>query len=107
MDRRDVTFAQAEGAAPLPRRLELGEVSQQLRVRLAEIFHLHLSNTSQVSSFYRVLGEPWNDILYSYHIDILHRFPSGFDSDLKEHLNSVERIFGDYNLDAPTYVSYI
>jgi hypothetical protein len=45
-DRKRLTFDQAEGAEPLPRPLNLKEVSTELRARLWTIIHRMLAGAS-------------------------------------------------------------
>lgn len=62
LDRKLVTFAQAEGAAPLPQQQRLKEVSMETRSELWAIVYRGLSFHS------RQLVGSWNDVLLSWHV---------------------------------------
>jgi hypothetical protein len=64
--RKVLTFAQAEGLAPLPAQLAKTELSPSLRARLWNVLHSSLL-AARVSSTQR-LSTPWAQILKDKHI---------------------------------------
>jgi hypothetical protein len=63
--RKKITFAQAEGADPLPRQLARSEVSQELRAVVRKYIHDE-STENGGSGWYLV--KPWSHILEQVHI---------------------------------------
>jgi hypothetical protein len=71
--RKNLTFEQAEGLAPLPKQLARTEVSQELRAVLWKYIHGQINETSEQGSYSYYLGDPWNDILQEVHVYREHR----------------------------------
>src|SRR5262245_41011947 len=97
-ERKRLTFAQAEGAEPLPQPLALKEVSQELRARLWGIVQgslaSHWYNNGTRSGG---LQKPWNAILRRKHIERDHKMADEFNDHYKELVYEVKRIFeGNY-----------
>jgi hypothetical protein len=63
-ERKQLTFEQAEGAAPLPTQLRPGEISPPLRAKLWEPIFDHLLFTKQSAGYVGAvfLGSPWSRI---------------------------------------------
>jgi hypothetical protein len=59
VDRKRLTFEQAEGAEPLPSQLGLKEISRELRIRLWEKLHNSINSSDQPK---------WDEILLRKHI---------------------------------------
>ena len=78
IDRSKLTFEQAEGSAPLPRQLELQEVSQQVRAVLWE--YIHGSLVAKTSREGYVFGD-WQVILRDMHVHRYHKMADEFTSD--------------------------
>lgn len=69
LDRSDITFAQAEGAAPLPRQLQLKEVSKELRVICWAVIHRALESGVEGTAyggFY--LSKAWIDCFFRWEV---------------------------------------
>ncbi len=93
-DRKQLTFEQAEGAAPLPTQLRPGEISPPLRAKLWELIFNHLSLTKK-SDVYSYLGSPWDRILRDYHVQHEHKMADAFDAKLSIHINRLSSLFKD------------
>ena len=82
-ERRELTFEQAEGAAPLPAQLQLREISKELRALLWLIVFESLKvATIQDTSGYSQGGyfrDNWAQILYDYHVLHEHRMANEAD----------------------------
>lgn len=100
-ERRNLTFAQAEGEAELPRQLKLKEISDELRAVLWGSVHESLTSHIRApysGASYSVIDEPWLRILKEIHILRRHRMIDDFDEDGNEQIQNVKEIFehGDY-----------
>ncbi len=87
IDRKKLTFEQAEGAAPLPSQLKLKEVSQQLRSLVWLIFHGELQAATRTESMGGVppwIGDPWVSILRDWWVFHHHRMVDEFDSSARQ-----------------------
>ena len=91
--RKNLTFEQAEGLAPLPKQLARTEVSQELRAVLWKYIHGLINETSEQGSYSYYLGDPWNDILQEVHVYREHRLIDDFSTDLKTAFAEVRRVF--------------
>jgi AbiJ N-terminal domain 4 len=73
-ERKKLTFEQAQGLAPLPRQLALGEISQEFRAilwsRLNKIFEEHSERTFHGVGYFR---KPWSTILNDLRVYRYHR----------------------------------
>ena len=101
LDRRTVTFEQAEGAEPLPVQLQLKEVSPELRARLWAVLHDQLRKAT--AGDHMGYAEPWIDggwreILRGRHVFRLHRPVDEFDKRAATQIAEVKMILmrGDY-----------
>jgi hypothetical protein len=92
MDRKKLTFEQAEGAAPLPSQLELKEISPQMRAMLFAFIH------EDISVYDRQVKDPWRTILEDHHVYRLHRMIDEFDSGWLEQREYIKHLIsgGDY-----------
>lgn len=99
-ERKQLTFAQAEGVDPLPTQLKLKEVSEQLRAVLWGIVHRSMEKNTE---YHSVTGESWfkgawEAILYRKHVFRDHRMADEFVNLRKELTEEIKAIFvmGDY-----------
>ena len=94
-DRKQLTFEQAEGAAPLPTQLRPGEISPPLRAKLWEPIFDHLSSTKESAGYGRplCLGSPWSRILRDYHVQHEHKMADAFDAKLSIHIDRLSSLF--------------
>lgn len=67
--RKTLTFAQAEGAEPLPTQLKREQVSDQLRAAVWEYIYTEMNRTAQHDTF-KYVGSPWRDVLKNAHAKI-------------------------------------
>ncbi|WP_421365930.1 AbiJ-NTD4 domain-containing protein [Agrobacterium tumefaciens] len=65
--RKELTFEQAEGAAPLPSQLALKEISSGLKAKMWQVFH-----DSLVADGSNWLSGNWDIILRDHHVDRLN-----------------------------------
>lgn len=77
--RKKLTFAQAEGAEPLPVQLQRTEVSPQLRAVVWDYIYRELNRTSR-REMYSYVGDPWKGALNSLHVLFYHKPADEFDS---------------------------
>jgi hypothetical protein len=95
-DRKKLTFAQAEGAEPLPRQLALGEVSPELRSRLWHIVHESLAKHTQHHHYApSSLGGKWPAVLYRKHVVRDHRMADEFKNSSEDLTRSLKKVFSD------------
>jgi hypothetical protein len=99
-DRRTVTFEQAEGAERLPRQLQLGELSQELRSYLWAVIYSSLGKSIRRES---IGGEvyfidPWLSLLRSKHLLRDHKMVDEFSAYSQPLIDEIKYIysFGDY-----------
>lgn len=90
-ERRKLTFAQAEGAAPLPRQLKLKEISKELRARLWGVVYQH-SGLGE-----RSVSTNWWDILQDRHTNVLHKMIDDFSFDRGRIRQELRNIFDNGN----------
>jgi hypothetical protein len=97
--RKRLTFAQAEGAAPLPTQLKRTEISSELRAVLWNYIYRELEETADTATWTYV-GEPWRTILRDVHVYLFHQPADEFDANFKQATGAVKRVFmaGDYVL---------
>ena len=98
-----MTFSQAEGIDPLPQRAKLGELPWNVRnVLWSGIYHW-INDSSDLSysaiGGFGVLGEPWDSVLYDFHVLILNKPGDEFNPNLIGQLDEIKKLFlkGDYN----------
>lgn len=86
--RKKLTFAQAEGAEPLPQQLAIGEVSQELRAKLWSVIYASILHYREAEYGSWYLGSPWLEILRRKHVvrdfKMADEFDPHFDSSIKE-----------------------
>jgi hypothetical protein len=101
-DRTKLTFSQAEGLAPLPSQLRLGELSEELRSILWAYLLRELQKTSYraIGRSYTLIGEPWYLILRDAHVFLYHKPTDEFDSYLEETMVIYKELIikGTYNM---------
>jgi hypothetical protein len=97
--RKDLTFEQAEGLAPLPTQLTRTEVSQELRAVLWKYIHEQIDETADMGGMGYYLGKPWKHILEQAHVYREHRLIDDFQTELRPALAAVRRVFeqGSYS----------
>ena len=90
--RKKLTFAQAEGLAPLPRQLERTEVSAELRAVLWDLIH-RSSRKSVRSEPWAYVGDPWARILQQVHVYFDHKPADEFSTKPADVIANVKPIF--------------
>lgn len=91
-----MTFAQAEGAEPLPSQLVLKEMSTELRAILWKIIYDSFEACEKSDSFgYSHAGEPWLSILRAKHVYRDHKPADTFDTQAKGLIKGLKSIFMD------------
>ena len=97
--RKNLTFEQAEGLAPLPTQLARTEVSQELRAVLWKYIHKQIDETAELGGMGHYLGKPWKHILEQAHVYREHRLIDDFQTELRPALAAVRRVFeqGSYS----------
>ena len=100
-DQSTLTFSQAAGIDPLPQPAKLGEFPSTARNALWSRIYLWIraSGVMHFGENNERLGDPWDAILYDYHVSGLNRPGDEFDSGLHIHLPALKRLFldQDYN----------
>ena len=93
-DRTKVTFSQAEGLEPLPRPLQLGELSEELRSLLWRLIFEELQSSSSHPTMtgHRYLEEAWFTILYEKHVELDHLSADEYDNDLDDNVEATKRL---------------
>jgi hypothetical protein len=97
--RKNLTFEQAEGLAPLPTQLARTEVSQELRAVLWKYLHEQIDESAESGAYAYYLGKPWDHILKEVYVYREHKLIDDFESELKPALAVVRRVFekGSYS----------
>jgi hypothetical protein len=97
--RRKLTFAQAEGAKPLPAQLKRTEVSKELRAVLWNYIYRELEETADRDTWTYV-GDPWRKVLRDVHVYLFHQPADEFVANFQEAAEAVKGVFmgGDYLL---------
>jgi hypothetical protein len=90
--RKNLTFEQAEGLAPLPKQLARTEVSQELRAVLWNYIHEEIQKTAK-HDMWTYLGSPWNNILKQVHVYREHKLVDDFHTEIKPALTTVRQVF--------------
>lgn len=99
LDRKQLTFEQAEGAAPLPEQLKLKELSRELRSALWHVFYQSLEDSIYLDDdAITNIGEPWDKILYDMHVNVHYRLADEFSPRYNYLKESIKSLFvsGDY-----------
>ena len=100
--RTKLTFSQAEGLAPLPSQLRLGELSPEFRsllwAHLVDQFERTATRGQGFGSIDR-LGAPWRKVLRDAHVILYHRPVDEFESGLKYAMQDYKHLVwhGEYN----------
>lgn len=101
--RKQLTFEQAEGAAPLPSQLALKEVSEGLKAKMWQVFH-----DSLVADGNSFLRGNWELVLRDHHVDRLN-LPidtfSGYKPTVIQELR--ENLFDDDYLNFFGFIQYV
>jgi hypothetical protein len=93
--RETMTFLQAEGLAPLPQQLELGQISKELRALLWAALHGCLSVGAKMDedlNYDVSLARPWRVILYRWHVFHEHRPSDEYDRRFDTQKNLLKNI---------------
>lgn len=93
LNRSNLTFEQAEGAAPLPRQLQLQEVSQQLRAQLWHYIHHSISLSLTNGTFGRHISGSWDTILRAMHVEHYHLMIDEFGTNWIDHKERLRNLF--------------
>jgi hypothetical protein len=95
--RKNLTFAQAEGAEPLPTQLKRTEVSPQLRAVLWNYIYEGLASTAMHQTW-SYIGGPWKTALWDVHVNLDHRPSDEFATEFKPAATVVKDVImrGDY-----------
>ena len=67
-DPRKLTFSQAQGYEEIPGPLKLGELPQEARTHIWNVFYAHLDESSEDRSGVRLISGVWEKILLTKHI---------------------------------------
>jgi hypothetical protein len=98
--RKNLTFEQAEGLAPLPKQLARPEVSRELRAVLWNYLHGEISESAEDSGYGgSYVVDPWNHILKQVHVYREHKLIDTFSNETETVLAVVRRVFerGSYS----------
>ncbi|WP_146168594.1 AbiJ-NTD4 domain-containing protein [Sphingomonas sp. PP-CE-3G-477] len=94
LDRRSISFSQAEGAVALPSQLALREVSNELIARLWDVIQSSLRSTQRTTGLsYAELGGVWPDILRKWHIEFEHGFADEYSKRVQSWEPRIKAIF--------------
>jgi hypothetical protein len=99
-DRRELTFEQAEGAAPLPAQLQLKEISRELRARLWFVVYEYLKRATiddDMGYSRSHLDNDWSAILYNYHVVHDHGMADEFTNIADELTSKLKTVFSSGN----------
>lgn len=93
-DRRNITFAQAEGKEPLPQPLALEELSQEARAGLWAIVYSSLKESIDNSDYgLYIRKKPWGAILTEEHVLRLYLPIDEYTSDPDPHIKRLKALF--------------
>lgn len=93
--RKNLTFEEAEGLAPLPKQLTRTEVSKELRAVLWKYVHEQIEETADAGAYGYHLGKPWNHILREVHVYREHKLVDDFSPGLTPAVIAVRKVFED------------
>ena len=91
--RKKLTFAEAEGLAPLPVQLQRTEISQELRAVLWQFIYNQIKRQTSSGSFDTYVTGAWRTTLEAVHVLHCHRMADEFSASLSDILPSVKRVF--------------
>ncbi len=89
LDRKKLTFKQAEGIEQIPQPLKRNEISTELRAVLWAIQHEYLKK----DEFNGHISDRWHSILQTRHILMLHKPVDEFDSKFFRIVNEIKNLF--------------
>lgn len=87
--RKRLTFAQAEGAAELPRQLRSGEISAELRALLWQAFYSSISYSTSNGH----VRHPWRSILFVKHVAYDYKMADEFSDNSGKIIPGLKSIF--------------
>lgn len=92
--RKSLTFAQAEGAEPLPQQLALKEVSQELRALLWSIIYTSMKKFRGGGGYSGpiTIRGAWRNILLARHVTVEHRMTDEFDDEFAVAAGGVKQL---------------
>jgi hypothetical protein len=94
VDRRNLTFLQAEGQVSLPRQLALREVSAELTAKLWDVYYTELLRTKRQLDYSKDrLGSAWTAILRDWFVHHEHGFADEFSHVLEDWLAPLKAKF--------------
>lgn len=101
MDRKEVTFEQAEGTEDIPTPLALGELSDEARTYLWHVVYHSLLNCRQNDVYHGgdFLSGSWLSVMRDYHLFKLHNPTDEFSTRWEPHANATKTLIleGDYD----------
>jgi hypothetical protein len=96
LDRRNrLTFAQAEGASPVPSQLALKEISEPLRARLWRMVYSQLVDSFLEQGAYFgdvLLADPWKSVMLDWFTDREHGYADEFNNKADKQIAKAKRI---------------
>ena len=98
-DQINLTFSQSAGIDPLPQPANLDELPKNARNALwSRLYHL-IKDSSYENYDYMAVGQPWDTILYDYHVFILIEPGDEFRDDLDQQVRATKQLLlrGTYN----------
>jgi hypothetical protein len=91
LDRKSITFEQAEGSEPLPTQLALGELSPGLRALVWSIFVEQVEKGTSSAGYAKPwVSEPWRTILADKFVLRDHRMLDEFSTNYETRLNDLK-----------------
>lgn len=79
--RSKLTFREAEGADPLPRQLQLGELPQSTKAKLWAVIHSRIE-AARSPTYWRHLIDPMETLSRRYYVEVEHRLAHTFTSEV-------------------------
>lgn len=97
--RQNMSFSQAEGLAPLPDRLKLGELSHELRAAIWKDVYVSIMKSRDFDDEYSLL-RPWADISFDFFVKVLHKPADEWSDDTDETVAQFKSIIlrQEYNI---------
>lgn len=94
--RKGLNFAQAEGLEPLPKQLELREISQECSAAIWAVVHSSFQECAYHDSTGYGAGarllDPWKNVLYVWHVRYEHKFADEYSTDFDSRLKALKAI---------------
>lgn len=91
-DRSDISFEQAMGVVPLPRQLELEEISPELRAQLFAVIYQSIR-----PDLYNNVSGDWSTVLRDMHVKRYHRMLDEYNPRYSFHIKEIKQIFASQN----------